>query len=265
MKKILLMLLHIIVIGAAAFVVVYSLFFTEVPNYNRVMKSVVVLVGYLYAMVKVMGKSLGTNYRKYEKDYEDIVGGTFSEDKKNYKKLLQATVYYNQDEYNKAHRTLDELAKKCMRAKDYSAVYMFKALCYADENKNEQAIEAYQKVVQYDMANSRAWSNMGLCYMGIGKMQEAFDSYSNAIKHNPENELAYSNMAYFLIKVGEPEGALAHALKALELNATVYQAMSNAAIAYKMMGDDENAEKFCKMYGVNGGNAKELRSVLETM
>lgn len=265
MKKVLITLLNIIVIGVSVFIVIYSLLFEEIPDYRRLVKSVVILVGYLYGIAKVSGEPVGRGYKRYEEDYKDIVGGTFSEDKKNYKKLLQATVYYNQDEYKKAHRTLDELEKKCMRAKDYSAVYMFKALCYADENKNEQAIEAYQKVVQYDMANSRAWSNMGLCYMKIGKMQEAFDSYSNAIKHNPENELAYSNMAYFLIKVGEPEGALAHALKALELNATVYQAMSNAAIAYKMMGDDENAEKFCKMYGVNGGNAKELRSVLETM
>lgn len=271
MKKVFLVLLSIIAIGVSAFVVVGNLFYTETPNYSKLMKGVIVLIGYLYVLAKIMlkGKTLanlfGTNYRKYEKEYKDMLDGTFTEDKKSYKNLLKATVYYNENKYNKAHHTLDELAKKCIRSKDYSTVYMFKALCYADENKREQAIEAYQKVVQYDMANSRAWSNMGICYVSLGKMQEAFDSYSNAIRHNPENEMAYSNMASFLLRVGEPQEALQHALKALELNGKLYQAMSAASMAYKMLGDDEKSEKFCKMYGVNGGNAKELRSILETM
>lgn len=269
MKKALLILLSIIAIGASAIVVAGNLFYVEIPNYNRLMKSAVVLLVYLYVLLKIVlkGKSLanlfGTNYKKYEKEYKDIIGGTFSEDKKCYKKLLQAIVYYNESKYKQAHRILDELAKQCIRAKDYSAVYMFKALCYNDANELEQAIGAYQKVLQYDMTNSTAWSNMGLCYSTLGKMQEAFDAYSNAINHNPKNELAHSNMASFLLKAGEPQGALQHALKALELNGKLYQSMGAASIAYKMLGDDEKAEKFCKMYGINGGNAKELRKILE--
>ena len=265
MKKILITLLNIIVIGVSAFIVVYSLFFEEIPDYRRLIKSVVILVGYLYGIARVTGNPFGQNYRMYEEQYKDIVEGAFEEDKKSYRKLLEATVYYNRDQFKKAHNVLDGLINKCMRAKDYTAVYTFKALCYGEENKNEQSIAAYEKVLQYDMANSRAWSNMGLRYMAIGKMQEAFDAYSNAIKYEPTNAMAYTNMASFLVKAGEPKAGLGYALKALELNSSVYQAMSWAATAYKMLGDDANAEKYCKMYGVNGGNAKDLRRLLETM
>lgn len=127
-------------------------------------------------------------------------------------KLGETTVYYNRDQYKKAHRTLDDLAKQCICGKDYAAVYTFKALCYEEERKYEQAIAAYEKVVQYDMANSRAWSNLGLRYAGMGKMQEAFDAYSNAIKHDPENAMAYTNMASFLVNVKYEDHAFGRGL-----------------------------------------------------
>lgn len=66
------------------------------------------------------------------------------------------------------------------------------------------------------------------------------------------------------LRNGEPENALKNAQKAIGLNSRLYQAMSAAAVACKQLGDDENAEKYCRMYGVNGGDAAQLRKTLES-
>ena len=241
-------------------VLIYSLFIAKEQDTRLISKAAVVLVTYVVYMLR--GQRAPSSHKVYEKLYQDIVGGAFEEDKKSYKQLLQVAVYYNQNQYKKAYKLIDKLLEKCKRVKDYSAVYMFQALCLAEEKRQEETIQAYHKLLQYDMANSRAWSNLGLRYMELGRNKEAQDAYTNAILYDSQNAHAYNNMAFLLVGMGEVQQALDYALKALELDAKVYQAMKAASIAYKMLGDEENAEKYCKMYGVNGGDAKALRTAL---
>lgn len=244
-------------------ILIYALFFSQEKDARLISKATVVLFTYILYIVRRQRPP--SDHKVYEKQYQDIVGGTFEDDKKSYKQLLQVAVYYNQNQYKKAYKLIDKLLEKCRRTKDYTAVYMFQALCLDDENKLEESIQSYIKLLQYDMSNSRAWSNLGLRYMKQGKTKEAHDAYANAILYDSENAYAYNNMASYYVRTGEPEQALTYALKALELDSKVYQAMSAAAVAYKMLGDEENMEKYCKMYSVNGGNAKELRATLAKM
>ncbi len=263
-RKVLIVLNWIVLLGSSAFLI-YNLFFAEEVNYERIGKGVVVVVGYLLAMTGVKAKESPFDYKVYEAEYKEILQGAFSEDKKSYRKLLNVTVCYNRDQLKKAHKLLDDLLEKCVETRDYTAVYTFRALCFEAGGMYEQAIAAYEKVVQYDVTNSRAWSNVGTRYSEMGRDEEAFQAYSNAILYNSRNPYAYSNMAAYYVGKGEAESALENALKALELNGRVYQAMSAASMAYKMLGDDINAEKYCKMYGTNGGNYRELKEVLDTM
>ena len=265
MKRKIIIVLHCFVILVSITFLVYNLFFAEVVDYSRIAKAVVVLVSYFLAITGIKRKESPFDYKVYETEYKDILGGTFREDKKSYRKLLNVTVCYNRDQIKKAHKLLDELQEKCVEVRDYTAVYTFRALCFEQEGMYEQAIAAYEKIVQYDMTNSRAWSNLGLRYVEMGRDEEAFQAYSNAILYDSRNPYAYNNMAVYYVNTGEAELALENALKALELNSRLYQAMSAAAMAYKMLGDDVNAEKYCKMYGTNGGNYRELKGVLDTL
>ena len=45
----------------------------------------------------------------------------------------------------------------------------------------------------------------------------------------------------------------------------MYQSMGAAAMAYKMLGDEANAEKYRIMYSTNGGDGKSLKAVLENL
>lgn len=258
--------MKLIFVGIAVFLC-YSLFFTEEKDIKLISKLAGLFVTYMVYLLRSR-KQDNANIkvvRAYEEQYKDIIGETFPKDKRSYKNLLQAIVYYNTDEFEKAHKVLAKLLKKCKSKQDYSAVYMFQALCFEDGHKMDDAILTYEKLLQHDYSDSRAWSNLGLRYMEKGRMAEAKNAYSNAIMYNPENPYAYNNMSSCYVRSGEPEQALEYALKALHLDATMYQAMSAASMAYKMLGDEENAEKYCKMYGANGGDAKELRELLKRM
>ncbi len=245
----------------------YSLFFTEEKDIKLISKLVGLFITYVIYLLR--SRKHDKVYEQvvsiFEEKYKDIISGTFSKDKRSYKKLRQAIVFYNTDEFQKAHKLLDKLLKKCKSKQDYSAVYMFHALCFVDEAKMDDAIVAYEKLLQYDSTNSRAWSNLGLRYMEKGRMAEAKVAYGNALMYNPDNPYAYNNLGTCYLRMGEPKQALDYALKAIGLDATLYQAMGLAAMAYQSLGDTENAEKYCNMYGANGGDARDLRETLKHM
>lgn len=245
----------------------YSLFFVEEKDVKLISKLVglvITYVIYLYRSRK-QDDTCKKVVKKYEEQYKDIIGETFPKDKRSYKNLLQAIVFYNTDEFEKAHKILDTLLKKCKSKQDYSAVYMFHALCYVDEGKMDDAIATYEKLLQYDSMNSRAWSNLGLRYMEKGRMEEAKNAYRNALMYNPDNPYAYTNLGTCYLRLGEPGQALDYVLKAIGLNSKLYQAMGVASMAYYMLGDKANAEKYCQMYAVNGGDAGKLQETLKHM
>lgn len=257
-----------VIFGAAfIFIIVllgYSLFFAEEKDIKLITKAAGLFIVYIAYMIRNRkGKKQPVNYEFYEKQYQDIISGAFSEDKRSYKKLLQAIACYNRDEYKKTHRLLESLLKKCTKTRDYSAVYMFQALCFVDEKKYNEAIAAYESLLRYDVTNSRAWSNLGTRYMEQGQMAEAKNAYSNAIMYNPDNAYAYNNLANCYIRLDEAQLALDYAQRALRINEGLYQAMGAVAVASKMLGDEETAEKYCRMYGANGGNIQDLRLRLQ--
>lgn len=257
--------LNVVLILAVAGLFVYTYMQGGGIDNKTIMKGGLIMLACVLNMFRQKSRSGIGSYAKYEEAYKDILKGAFAEDKKSYKQLMRAIAYFNQDKSAKMHKILDSLERKCMRTKDYAAVYTFRALAYEDEKLFDKAILAYEKVLQYDMANTTAWSNLGLRYKEAGKIKEAYEAYSKAILYEPKNAYAYNNMASFFLDVAEPEAALEYAQKSIELNSNVYQAMSAAAIACKLLGDDENAEKYCKMYGMNGGNMSALRQKLAEM
>lgn len=267
MKKVFGKVFDILIRIAFIFILVYlgySLFIEEEKEGHRIVKLAGLVVTYVVYMAR--DKKQKTAYKKvvkgYEEQYRDIIGEAFPKDKRSYEKLLQAIVYFNTDDFQKAHKILDKLLLKCKSNKDYSAVYMFHALSFGCESKMDDGIAAYEKLLQYDATNSTAWSNLGLGYMKKGRMEEARNAYRNALMYDPDNAYAYTNLCSCCLQLGDPQQAVDYALRALALDGTIRPAMSWAAMAYQMLGDEENAEKYCRMYGANGGDEQTMRKVL---
>lgn len=244
---------------------IYLSFFAEKRDMSLIIKYITLFITYIVYIVQ--DRRTNRTYKKmlkfYKEEYKDTIGDAFNKNRRSYNKLFDAIYFCNIGNGKKAHKILNRLVKKCKSKKDYFAVYLFQALCYEADGSLEEAIVFYEKSLQYDVGNSTVWSMLGVCYMEYNRMADAKVAYGNALMYNPDNGCAYCNLGDYYLRVGEPQKALDNALKALRIKPSLYQAMSLVAIAYKMLGDEENAEKYCKMYGANGGSAWKLREELQ--
>ncbi len=262
MKEKLLGFLRVILTLGLIALYVYILFIWKDENNSLVIKLIFLAFGVVFAIVKRNAKPSPILYKKYEKAYKDFLAGAFVNDRESYMKLVEASIYWDKKQFEKAHAILDNLLSKCTCSKDYLVVYNVKAICYARARQNEPLVETYKEILKLNMTDSMIWSNLGWTYLSLGKTKEAQEAFTSAITYNPENANAYNNAATYYLKVANPEKALEYAKKAMELNRDLYQPMSTAAIASMMLGDVESADKYCELYVAKGGNKKKIDIVM---
>ncbi len=264
MKTKFLFALNILVIAVTGIIIVWQLFFAEEQNMKLLSKALVLFVVYFLAVTGIR-KKRSINTVVYEEQYKDYLGNAFNSDKFSYRRLMKAIVLYNENKPDRAIAVLDDVRRNCLYSDDFSAVLFFKALCLEEQQRFEEAADCYTEVLEHNKTHATAWSNLGLVYQKLGRAGDSFRAYTKALECDPDNAFAYNNIASYYVRNGEAETGLEYALKAIGLNPKMYQAMGAAAIAYKMLGDEENAEKYRRMYGVNGGDGKMLKKVLETL
>lgn len=261
MKKVIVTILCLIAFVLFAGTTVYFLFVAPERDYSHAAKSGVLALSFGMKLLR-RKRPIRPNYRLYEKVYKDQLKGAFSGDKKNYRKLMGAIACYNRDEYKKSHKILDQLEKECKTAGDYSAVYMFRAMNYEEQGLMEDVMRTYEKLLQYDMTNSLAWSNLGLCYRKKGRMDEALEAYTNAVRYDPYNAMAYVNLSCYYLFIGDASKAYEYALKSLELEPALVKGLEAAAVSGKLLGNEEAVREYCIRHAAAGGNEKELKETL---
>ncbi|MBO5227331.1 MAG: tetratricopeptide repeat protein [Ruminococcus sp.] len=262
MKTKIFFVLNIVIIAAAAGILVWQLFFAEERDMRLVSKAAVLLAVYLLAVLGIRRKRSPLDYMVYEEQYKEFLGSAFRNDRSSYRRLMSAITRYNENKYDKAIEILDKLYTSCAEPDDYSAVLFFKALCLDEQSKSAEAAECYEELLTYKRDHGIAWSNLGAVYQSLGKNEKALYALENSLSCKPDNAYAYNNIASIYIRTGETELALKNSLEAIRLNSKLYQAMGTAAMAYKMLGDNAGAEKYCNMYGANGGNSAKLKETL---
>lgn len=257
MRKVIIWILNILMIGSAAVMIVYEVFFADQINTKMLVKASIVFLTYFLGMFGIIRKKSVFDYKVYEDVYGDIIRNAFYQDKRSYHQLMKAISLYNDNKNQKAIEVLDKLKSMCSNYEDFSAVLMFKALCHRDLKQYNHVVATYEELLKMDHSNSRAWSNLGIAYTNTNRTDLAEQAYQNAVIYDKNNAFAHNNLAVFYANNGEPQKGLASALEALRLNNKMYQAMSAAALCYAYMGNKEEAHKYCKMYRANGGSAKD--------
>ena len=58
-------------------------------------------------------------------------------------------------------------------------------------NKSDEAIKAFDKAIEINPQDSKAWNNKGLDLRKLGKYDEAIKAYDKAIENNPQNSMAW--------------------------------------------------------------------------
>lgn len=202
-------------------------------------------------------------YRTYKKE----IRGAFSEKGRErlLAKLIDATILYNRNKFEKAIKKLLKLRERCETADDHCAVLLFTALCYDDMNYFTPAVEAYAEILDYDDTRSSVHSNLGLLYRRMGEYQKSVEIFKRAISCDGENPYAYNNLGLAYYRMGEYGEAIASCKRALELNGRLYQSANCICLSSLMLGDVEESKKYYKIAITSGGDPETLKREMKKL
>ncbi len=71
-----------------------------------------------------------------------------------------------------------------------SDAWFYKGHALSDLNKFDEAIKAYDKVIENNPQNSITWDNKGIALVKLNKFAEAITAFDKAIELNPKDWIA---------------------------------------------------------------------------
>jgi tetratricopeptide (TPR) repeat protein len=111
-----------------------------------------------------------------------------------------------------------------------------------------EAIEAYQKAVDYDPRLAAAHVNLGTIFFNARDWDRAAACYRRALEANPNYPLAHFNLANLYDETGQPEQALTHYQAALKLDPNYADAHYNLALLFQAGGHTLKAVRHWQRY-----------------
>jgi tetratricopeptide (TPR) repeat protein len=112
----------------------------------------------------------------------------------------------------------------------------------------DQAVEAYQKVLELNPSAAGALVNLGTIYYRQRRFDEAQDYYRKAIEADPQYPLAQFNLGNLYDEQGRVKEAHEHYKRALALNPQYADAHFNLALLCERMSDPLRAVHHWKAY-----------------
>jgi tetratricopeptide (TPR) repeat protein len=112
----------------------------------------------------------------------------------------------------------------------------------------EDAVDAYQKVMELNPGNAGAFLNLGTIYYRLRKFDEAEKYYLDAIRANSAYPLAQFNLGYLYEEQGRIPEAIEHYRRALALNPRYADPHFNLARLCERQGEAMQAVHHWKAY-----------------
>lgn len=128
------------------------------------------------------------------------------------------------------------------------------------QGKYQQAIDAYNQVLELDEDRELIYNNRGMAYMETGSFAQAAADFTEAIGRNPEEDVYYNNRGLAYLGLKEYEKAETDFSEAIRLRqeASYYVSRANAR---KNLGDTERAlEDYSAALALSPGNLKALNN-----
>ena len=130
-------------------------------------------------------------------------------------------------------------------------------------SKYEEAIIYFQKVVDLNPEDDRAYNNIGLAFNNMGKYEEAIRNYQKAIDLNPKNDGVFNNLGNALDEMGKYEEAIENYQKAVDLNPKNDTVFYNLGLAFLKVSEIDSAiEAFSAGLKLNPDNIHTAFSLL---
>ncbi len=99
-----------------------------------------------------------------------------------------------------------------------SDAWLKKGIALEIINKHEEAIKAYDKVIEIDPQYFEAWTNKGNALKELGNNDEAIKAYDKAIEINPQDSDAWNNKGFAFDNLNKPDEAIKAFENAIEIN-----------------------------------------------
>ncbi len=122
---------------------------------------------------------------------------------------------------------------------------------YQGQQRNDLAIEAYQKSIYADASFVESYNGLGVVYARQGKYQKAIEAFKSALSYAPAAAHLYSNMGYAYYLQGQYAEAVTSLKQATTLDPSNQRALNNLGMAYAKAGSQgESIQAFTQAISV---------------
>ena len=133
---------------------------------------------------------------------------------------------------------------------------MRQAVQFEKNNRHEDALACYEKVLTADPSNLRALFNKAALLQILGRVTEAINGYNQLLTVNPNDYEAWSNLGIALRSQGRTLEAIECYNRALTLNPRDVSTISNKGVALRSIGRiDEALQCYEAALKINPGDA----------
>ncbi len=163
-------------------------------------------------------------------------------------------IYHENNKNNKAIECYEKVIK--INPNYYNA-WNNMGVVYMELNKKEKAIECYKKAVDIKSDYYDAWNNMGNAYSDIGEKEKAIECYKKAVELKPEDNNTYMNLGFLYLKESDLKLSEKYLLKSVELGGLDF-GNQNLGHIYLVKGEIEKALEHYKKGVINFSNKDEF-------
>ena len=148
----------------------------------------------------------------------------------------------NLQNYFKAEQYLNKLLKKKNTSENN---YLYGNVLKA-QNKNNEAIDAYNQAIRLNKNFSEAYNNLANIQKKINKIEDAIINYKKAIEKKKDNLEAYYNLANLFKSEKNYIESIYNYKKVIEINENFVEAYNNIGTIYSILGNFNDSRKYFK-------------------
>ena len=113
---------------------------------------------------------------------------------------------------------------------------------YLELDQTEQAISFLEQAIDEDIANYKAYFNLGIAYELIGDVGLADEMYQTALKLKPDDAAMNTYLGAKAMERGNYDAAIEHMVQALLVDNSLAITHANLALVYSQVGRFEEAQ-----------------------
>ena len=154
--------------------------------------------------------------------------------------LREGNKLFNEEKYEEAVEAYKHVVEE---SPDTYIVYMNIGNCYFQMEKYDQAEEYYKKVLEKDPKNQEAMLLIGNCYSNRGDEKKALEWYNKIEFEKIDDPTVLFNIGSNFYTQSKFEEALKYYKKAVEIQENFLDAIYQLGLTYLTLGDSQDAIK----------------------